>query len=92
MILTETLRYLLTVNRCINPISNVTIGFASPDSQSSNIDTFHEKIKIQSFKYNISQKLRENIIEIFDAKLGNFKAQCEKNHVSITTKQSQTNF
>ena len=92
MILAETLRYLLTVNGCINLISNVTIGFASPDSQSSNIDSFPEKIKIQSFKYNILQNLRENIIEIFDAKLVNFRAQCEKNHVSITTKKSQTNF
>ena len=36
-----------------------------------------EKIKIQSFKDNILQKLCENIVEIFDAELVNFKAQCE---------------
>ena len=42
-----------------------------------NIDTIYEKIKIQSFKGNILQNLRENIIEIFDAELANSKAQCE---------------
>ena len=42
-----------------------------------NIDAISEKIKIQSFKDNILQNLRENIIEIFDAELVNFKAQCE---------------
>ena len=31
---------------------------------------------IQSFKGNILQNLRENIIEIFDTELVNFKAQC----------------
>ena len=53
----------------INRIPDFTIGFASPDGQSSNIDTIYEKIKIQN--------LRENIIEIFDTELVNFKAQCE---------------
>ena len=61
----------------INPIPDFAIGFASPDGQSSNIDTIYEKIKMQSFKDNILQNLRENIIEIFDAKLVNFKVQCE---------------
>ena len=41
------------------------------------MDAISEKIKIQSFKNNILQNLRENIIEIFDAELVNFKAQCE---------------
>ena len=50
--------------------SNFTIGFASPGGQSSNI-------KIQSFKDRILQNLRENIIEIFNTELVNFKAQCE---------------
>ena len=48
----------------INPIPEFTIGFASPDGQSFNIDAISEKIKIQSFKDNILQNLRENI-EIF---------------------------
>ena len=72
----------------INPIPEFTIGFASPDGQSFNIDAISEKITIQSFKDNILQNLRENIIEIFDAELVNFKeifdaelvnfkAQCE---------------
>ena len=61
----------------INRIPDFTIGFASPDGQSSNIDTIYEKIKIQSFKDNILQNLRENIIEIFNTELANFKAQCE---------------
>ena len=61
----------------INRIPDFTIGFASPDGQSSNIDTIHEKIKIQSFKDNILQNLRENIIEIFNTELVNFKAECE---------------
>ena len=62
----------------VNPIPDFTIGFASPDGQSSNIDTIYEKIKIQIFiKDNISQNLCENIIEIFDTELVNFKAQCE---------------
>ena len=61
----------------INPIPELTIGFTSPDGQSLDIDAISEKIKIQSFKDNILQNLRENIIEIFDAKLVNFKAQCE---------------
>ena len=61
----------------INPIPEFTIGFASPDGQSLNIDAISEKINIQSFKDNILQNLRENIIEIFDAELVNFKAQCE---------------
>ena len=54
-----------------------TIAFASPDRKSSNIDTIYEKIMIQRFKDNILQNLRENIIEIFDTELVNFKAQCE---------------
>ena len=61
----------------INPIPELTIGFTSPDGQSLDIDAISEKIKIQSFKDNILQNLRENIIEIFDAELVNFKAQCE---------------
>ena len=61
----------------VNPIPEFTIGFASSDDQSLNIDTVSEKIKIQSFQENILQNLRENIIEIFDAELVNFKAQCE---------------
>ena len=61
----------------INPIPELTIGFTSPDGQSLDMDAISEKIKIQSFKDNILQNLRENIIEIFDAKLVNFKAQCE---------------
>ena len=61
----------------INPIPELTIGFTSPDGQSLNMDAISEKIKIQSFKDNILQNLRENIIEIFDAELVNFKAQCE---------------
>ena len=61
----------------INRIPDFTIGFASPDGQSSNIDTVYEKIKIQSFKGNILQNIRENIIEIFNTELVNFKAQSE---------------
>ena len=62
----------------INRIPAFTIGFASPDGQSSNIDTIYEKIKIQSFKDNILQNLRENITEIFNTELVNFKAQREE--------------
>ena len=61
----------------INTLPDFTIEFASPDGQSSNIDTISEKIRIQSFKDNILQNLRESIIEIFDEELVNFKAQCE---------------
>ena len=61
----------------INPIPEFTVGLTSADGQSLNIDTISEKIKIESFKDNILQNLRENIIEIFDAELVNFKAQCE---------------
>ena len=61
----------------INLIPDFTIGFASPEGKSSNIDTIYEKIKIQNFKDNILQNLHENIIEIFDAELVNFKAQCK---------------
>ena len=61
----------------INRIPDFTIEFASPDGQSSNIDTIYEKIKIQSFKDNILQNLRENIIEIFNTELVNFKAECK---------------
>ena len=42
-----------------------------------NINAISEKIKIQNLKDNILQNFRENIIEIFDAELANFKAQCE---------------
>ena len=62
----------------VNRIPDFTIGFASPDGQSSNIDTIYEKIKIQSFKDNILQNLRENITEIFNTELVNFKAQREE--------------
>ena len=61
----------------INSIPEPTFGFTSPDGQSLDIDTISEKIKIQSFKDNILQNLRKNIIEIFDAELVNFKAHCE---------------
>ena len=44
----------------IDPIPDLTIGFASPNSQ--------------SFRDKILQNLRENIVEIFDGKLVNFKA------------------
>ena len=60
----------------IDRIPDLTIGFASPDGKSSNKDTIYEKIMIQSFKDNILQNLRENIIQIFDTELVNFKAQC----------------
>ena len=60
----------------INPIPDFTIAFASPDGESSNIVTIYEKIKIQSFKDNILQNLRENITEIFDPEFVNFKALC----------------
>ena len=42
-----------------------------------NINEIPEKIKIQIFKDNILQNLCDNIIEIFDAELIKFKAQCE---------------
>ena len=61
----------------VNPIPELFIGSTSRDGQSLNMDAISEKIKIQSFKDNILQNLRENIIEIFDAELVNFKAQCE---------------
>ena len=61
----------------VNPIPDFTIGFASPDRQSSNIDTIYEKIKIQSFKDDILQNLGQNIIELFNTELVNFNAQCE---------------
>ena len=61
----------------INPIPEFTIRFASLDGQNLNIDAISEKIKIQNFKDNILKNLHENIIEIFDAELVNFKAQCE---------------
>ena len=48
----------------VNPISEFTIGFASPDGQTLNIDAISEKIKIQDFKDNILQNFRGNI-EIF---------------------------
>ena len=41
------------------------------------INAISEKIKIQNLKDNILQNFRENVIEIFDAELVNFKAQCE---------------
>ena len=59
----------------INRLPDFTIEFAYPDG--SNIDTIYEKIKIQSFKDDILQNLRKNIIEIFNTELVNFKAQCE---------------
>ena len=59
----------------INPIPDFTIEFAN--GQSSNIDTIYKKIKIQSFKDNILQNLRKNIIEILDTELVNVKAQFE---------------
>ena len=61
----------------INSIPELTIGFTSPDGRSLDMDAISEKNKIQSFKDNILQNLRQNIIEIFDAELINFKAQCE---------------
>ena len=61
----------------INPIPEFTIEFTSPDGQSLNVDATSEKIKLQSFKDNILQNLRENSIEIFDAELVKFKAECE---------------
>ena len=36
-----------------------------------------QTVKVQSFKDNILQNLCENIIEIFNTELVNFKAQCE---------------
>ena len=61
----------MTVWRC------KLIGFASPDGQSLNIDAISEKIKIQGFKDSILLNLRKIVIEIFDAELVTFKAQCE---------------
>ena len=43
----------------INPITDY--------GESSNIDTIHEKIKIERFKDNILQNLWGSISEIFDA-------------------------
>ena len=45
-----------------------------------NIDimTQHEKIKVESFKENILQNLRNNIKEIFDSEFTIFKSKCEE--------------
>ena len=40
--------------------------------------TQHEKIKVESFKENILQNLRNNIKEIFDSEFTIFKSKCEK--------------
>ena len=42
-----------------------------------NIDAIYEKITIQSFKDNSLENLPDNIIEIINTELVNFKAQCE---------------
>ena len=68
----------------ISPIVGFTVGIESPDGQGLNIDTIYEKLKIQSFKYNILQTVRKNISEIFDAEL------VRKSHVLITTYNRST--
>ena len=40
--------------------------------------TQHEKIKVESFKENILQNLRNNIKEIFDSEFTIFKSKCEE--------------
>ena len=42
------------------------------------ITTQHEKIKVESFKENILQNLRNNIKEIFDSEFTIFKSKCEE--------------
>ena len=45
-----------------------------------NLDTItqYEKIKVESFKENILQNLRNNIKEIFDSEFTIFKSKCEE--------------
>ena len=48
--------------------------------QKKNLDTItqYEKIKVESFKENILQNLRNNIKEIFDSEFTIFKSKCEE--------------
>ena len=57
-----------------------TLENAETNYSEKNMDTItqHEKIKVESFKDNILQNLRNNIKEIFDSEFTIFKSKCEK--------------
>ena len=47
--------------------------------------TQYEKIKVESFKENILQNLRNNIKEIFDSEFTIFKHKCEYKQCQLGT-------
>ena len=71
-------------------IPDLTFGLLTPTKKSventethfseKNMDTItqYEKIKVESFKENILQNLRNNIEEIFDSEFTIFKSKCEE--------------
>ena len=64
-----------------------TIENAETNSSEKNIDTMtkYEKSKVESFKENIPQNLRNNIKEIFDNKFTILESKCEETSSNIVS-------
>ena len=66
----------------IGPVTpqNKTIENAEKNSSEKNVDTMrqYEKIKVESFKENIPQNLRNNIKEISDSEITILKSKCKE--------------
>ena len=67
----------------IGPVTpqNKTIENAEKNSSEKNVDTMrqYEKIKVESFKENIPQNLRNNIKEISDSEITILKSKQQQN-------------
>ena len=61
-------------------IPDLTVENAETSSSENNIETTtqYEKVKVECFKENILQNLRNNFKEIFDSEFTIFKSKCEK--------------
>ena len=61
-------------------IPDLTVENAETSSSEKNIETTtqYEKVKVESFKENILQNLRNNTKQIFDSEFTIFKSKCEE--------------
>ena len=68
----------LTIGLLIS--TNKTVENVETNSSEKNMDTIaqYENVRVESFKENFLQILRNNIKEIFDSEFTNFKSKCEK--------------
>ena len=71
--------------------TNKTVENVETNSSEKNMDTIaqYENVRVESFKENFLQILRNNIKEIFDSEFTNFKSKCEKMVQTLSVRYSK---